>query len=121
MQREPKPSGRSEDLHPDKEFPEIMTLPNSHSRYAGDTSNWDDQPFRVVVDEIQDGATNLAVDELLLKRVSKASASTETYLRFYSWTRPTLSLGLAQQASRVVRFRLLPTARNSNRSSGNRG
>ena len=58
----------------------------------------------VVVEQFGDGAANLALDELLLRRVSGASAATETYLRFYGWTTPTLSLGRAQQASRVVDF-----------------
>ena len=56
----------------------------------------------VVVEQFGDGAANLALDELLLRRVSGASAATETYLRFYGWVTPTLSLGRAQQASRVV-------------------
>ena len=62
------------------------------------------RPCRVIVDGIRDGATNLAVDELLLHRVSQEFATTETYLRFYTWTQPTLSLGLAQRASRVLDF-----------------
>jgi lipoate-protein ligase A len=58
----------------------------------------------VVVEQFGDGAANLALDELLLRRVSGASAATQTYLRFYGWATPTLSLGRAQQASRVVDF-----------------
>lgn len=61
------------------------------------------QPFCAVVPEqLGDGAANLALDELLLRRVSGASAATETWLRFYGWAAPTLSLGMAQQASRAV-------------------
>ena len=62
-------------------------------------------PFCVLVpDQLGDGASNLALDELLLRRVSAESAAVETFLRFYGWPEPTLSLGMAQQASRVVDF-----------------
>ena len=62
-------------------------------------------PFCALVpDQLGDGASNLALDELLLGRVSAESAAVETFLRFYGWPEPTLSLGMAQQASRVVDF-----------------
>ena len=62
-------------------------------------------PFCTLVPEqLGDGASNLALDELLLRRVSAESAAVETFLRFYGWPEPTLSLGMAQQASRVVDF-----------------
>lgn len=58
----------------------------------------------VVPEQLGAGASNLALDELLLHRVSAESAATETFLRFYGWPETTLSLGMAQQASRVVDF-----------------
>jgi len=62
-------------------------------------------PFCALVPEqLGDGAANLALDEVLLGRVSAESAAVETFLRFYGWPEPTLSLGMAQQASRVVDF-----------------
>lgn len=62
-------------------------------------------PFcAVVLEQFGDGPSNLALDEVLLRRVSAESAATETCLRFYGWPEPTLSLGMAQQASRVVDF-----------------
>lgn len=62
-------------------------------------------PFCALVpDQLGDGASNLALDELLLRRVSAESAAVETFLRFYGWPEPTLSLGMAQQACRVVDF-----------------
>ncbi len=81
-----------------------MASTNFTSRYAGDAPDRASQPCRVIIDEVRDSVTNLAVDELLLHRVSQEFAAIETYLRFYSWTQPTLSLGLAQRASRVVDF-----------------
>ncbi len=41
----------------------------------------------------------MAVDEFLLQRAGQDLA---TYLRFYQWERPTVSLGYAQTAARVV-------------------
>lgn len=62
-------------------------------------------PFcALVLEQLGDGASNLALDEWLLRRVSAESAAVETFLRFYGWPEPTLSLGMAQQASRVVDF-----------------
>lgn len=58
----------------------------------------------MLIEQLGDGASNLALDELLLRRVSSESAATETFLRFYGWPQPTLSLGMAQQAARVVNF-----------------
>ncbi len=45
------------------------------------------------------GSRNMAVDELLFRRVQ---AARETYLRFYQWARPTVSLGYSQEASKVL-------------------
>jgi lipoyl(octanoyl) transferase len=50
------------------------------------------------------GSYNMAVDEVLLDRVSDPSCPPTTFLRFYQWKRPTLSLGFSQKASRVVNF-----------------
>lgn len=58
----------------------------------------------VVPEQLGDGPSNLALDELLLLRVSGESAGVRTYLRFYGWPDPTLSLGMSQRASRVVDF-----------------
>ena len=58
----------------------------------------------VVLEQLGNGASNLALDELLLRRVSAESAAVESFLRFYDWPEPTLSLGMAQQASRVADF-----------------
>jgi lipoyl(octanoyl) transferase len=46
----------------------------------------------------------MALDELLLQRVSEPNAAPATYLRFYQWAQPTLSLGFSQKAERVVDF-----------------
>ena len=71
---------------------------------AGPVSARSDPFCMLVLDQLGDGASNLALDEWLLRRVSAESAAVETFLRFYGWTEPTLSLGMAQQASRVVDF-----------------
>ncbi|MCY3757254.1 MAG: lipoate--protein ligase family protein [Acidobacteria bacterium] len=63
-----------------------------------------DPACALVLEQLGDGASNLALDEWLLRRVSAESAAVETFLRFYGWPEPTLSLGMAQQASRVVDF-----------------
>jgi lipoate-protein ligase A len=46
----------------------------------------------------------MALDELLLDRLSVPGARPATFLRFYQWDRPTLSLGFAQRADRFVNF-----------------
>ena len=71
---------------------------------TGPVYNHADPFCALVLDQLGDGASNLALDELLLRRVSAESARVETFLRFYRWPVPTLSLGMAQQASRVVDF-----------------
>jgi lipoate-protein ligase A len=48
------------------------------------------------------GAFNMALDETLLSLASEPQACPQTYLRFYQWTRPTLSLGFSQEAEGVV-------------------
>ena len=71
---------------------------------TGPISDQADPFCALVPEQLGDGASNLALDELLLRRVSAESAAVETFLRFYGWPEPTLSLGMAQQASRVVDF-----------------
>ena len=44
----------------------------------------------------------MALDETLLDEVSRPQGRPQTYLRFYQWIRPTLSLGFSQKAERVV-------------------
>ena len=60
------------------------------------------KPWGVLLDGYQSGPFNMAMDETLLDEVSKPKAQRQTYLRFYQWNRPTLSLGFSQKAERVV-------------------
>ena len=53
----------------------------------------------LVEPEPRPGPWNMAVDEVLFRRVEAAPA---TCLRFYRWDRPTASLGYSQTAARVV-------------------
>jgi lipoate-protein ligase A len=46
----------------------------------------------------------MAVDEVLLDFVSHSSCSPLTFLRFYQWKQPTLSIGYSQKARKVVDF-----------------
>ena len=57
-----------------------------------------------MLDGPQSGPFNMALDETLLDGVSRPQARPQTYLRFYQWIRPTLSLGISQKAERVVDF-----------------
>jgi lipoyl(octanoyl) transferase len=57
---------------------------------------WNRLPFLVLP-----GTRNMALDAWLLKR---ASATGEAHLRFYLWTRPTLSLGRSQTEGDVVDY-----------------
>jgi lipoate-protein ligase A len=47
----------------------------------------------------QKGSWNMAVDDYLFRSVEKEN---QTYLRFYSWERPTASLGYSQKAADVL-------------------
>jgi lipoate-protein ligase A len=58
--------------------------------------------WNLVVDGPLPAGFNMALDEVLLKHVSDSSRQTQTYLRFYQWERPTLSLGFSQKTLRVV-------------------
>ena len=57
--------------------------------------------WELIVDPAQDGDANMTVDSGLLCEV-EASDSPLTVLRFYSWTRPTVSLGRNQNLERAV-------------------
>jgi lipoyl(octanoyl) transferase len=58
--------------------------------------------WRVLLDGPRSGPFNMALDETLLDEVSRPQGRPQTYLRFYQWIRPTLSLGFSQKAERVV-------------------
>ncbi len=46
----------------------------------------------------------MAVDELLFRRVATVPEPPTTYLRFYQWEQPTLSVGFSQDTKRVVNW-----------------
>ena len=58
--------------------------------------------WSVLLDGPRPGAFNMALDETLLSVASEPQACPQTYLRFYQWSRPTLSLGFAQRGESVV-------------------
>jgi lipoyl(octanoyl) transferase len=60
--------------------------------------------WNVLIHPALPGTLNLAVDEVLLDSLSSTASPPATYLRFYQWDRPTLSLGFSQKAERVVDF-----------------
>ena len=53
------------------------------------------RPCRLLVSPAADGATNMAIDEALLRRAQRTG---ETLYRVYSWSGPTVSLGRNQTA-----------------------
>lgn len=56
--------------------------------------------WRLIVDlEPQSGPRNMAIDEVLFNSLQDKG---ETILRFYTWKRPTVSLGYGQKVERVV-------------------
>lgn len=55
----------------------------------------------LIDDPALDGQTNMAVDAQLLDEVARSEAP-RTILRFYSWVRPTVSLGRNQSIARAV-------------------
>jgi len=59
-------------------------------------SRWD-----LILDGAIDGVSNMAIDAALLDEVEE-STSPKTILRFYSWIRPTLSLGRNQKIEKAV-------------------
>lgn len=62
------------------------------------------QSWRVIFSPPCDGAANMAVDEAILQEVAGGRAPAT--LRFYAWTPPCLSLGMAQRHAEVDRARL---------------
>ena len=62
------------------------------------------QTWKLILDGPNTGAYNMAVDEGLLNEASAHESSRLTYLRFFQWVHPTLSLGFSQKAARVINF-----------------
>jgi len=62
------------------------------------------ETWRAIIDQPRDGATNMALDEALLKSVG--ARQSPPVLRLYAWSRPTLSLGFAQPAADADRERI---------------
>ena len=58
------------------------------------------QEWRVIEDGPQDGEPNMAIDRAIL--ASCASGKTLPTLRLYSWERPTLTVGYAQDFSKEI-------------------
>ena len=55
-------------------------------------------PTRLIIDDAADGSWNMACDEAMLMSTGRSG---QRCLRFYGWSRPTLSLGYFQkQAAR---------------------
>lgn len=52
-------------------------------------------PLRILIDDPQAGAVNMAIDEAILQAVSAATSGAT--LRFYRWSEPTISLGYFQK------------------------
>jgi lipoate-protein ligase A len=57
-------------------------------------------PWRLLVTEAVDGATNMAIDEALL--IGRQAATSSPTVRFYAWAPPTVSLGYGQPLDRHV-------------------
>jgi len=62
------------------------------------------QSWKLIVEGPSPGSYNMAVDETLLNVVASPASYPTTFVRFYQWERPTLSIGFSQKASRVVDF-----------------
>ena len=58
------------------------------------------QEWRVIEDGPQDGESNMAIDRAIL--ASCASGKTLPTLRLYSWERPTLTVGYAQDFAKEI-------------------
>lgn len=58
------------------------------------------QEWRVIEDGPQDGESNMAIDRAIL--TSCASGKTLPTLRLYSWERPTLTVGYAQDFAKEI-------------------
>ena len=57
--------------------------------------------WELIIDSAIDGAINMAIDSALLDAVDGAS-DTRTIVRFYTWARPTISLGRNQKIEKSV-------------------
>jgi lipoate-protein ligase A len=57
--------------------------------------------WKLIIDESKDGFENMAIDAALLEQVDSAEAP-QTIVRFYTWRRPTVSLGRNQQPHKAV-------------------
>ena len=57
--------------------------------------------WELIVDEALEGATNMSVDAALLDEVENSS-NARTIVRFYGWSRPTISLGRNQKVEKAV-------------------
>ena len=58
-------------------------------------------PWRLIVEEPEDGAWNMAVDEAILEAYAGAGPRPSPTLRLYGWQPATLSLGRSQRAEGV--------------------
>jgi len=58
--------------------------------------------WKLIVDGPNPGCYNMAVDEVLLNQASDAATPPVTYVRFFQWEKPTLSLGFSQKAAKAV-------------------
>ena len=59
--------------------------------------------WKLIVNKIPlEGSLNMAVDEYLLHSLEKDS---QTYLRFYQWEKPTVSLGFSQSIEKVANLK----------------
>jgi len=56
--------------------------------------------WTLIIDRLPlSGSLNMAIDDYLFRSLSEKS---QTYLRFYTWERPTVSLGYSQSVEKVV-------------------
>lgn len=69
-----------------------------------ETENSMEESWRWILDGPCPGGYNMALDEFLLSELESTPHQPATYLRFYQWKAPTLSLGISQKASKVVNF-----------------
>ena len=57
--------------------------------------------WELIIDSAADGQINMAVDAALLDEV-ESSSETRTIVRFYQWSRPTISLGRNQNVEKAA-------------------
>ena len=57
--------------------------------------------WELIIDDAIDGARNMAIDAAMLDEV-ETSSTPKTVIRFYRWSRPTVSLGRNQKVDRAV-------------------